>query len=65
MRTLRPTLALAAVLGLVASLALAGMVMAAETTLTATLAGSAEPMRMAAAPPPWSSTPRPGRRAGR
>jgi len=42
MRTLRPTLALAAVLGLVASLALAGMVMAAETTLTATLAGSAE-----------------------
>jgi hypothetical protein len=38
----RPTLVLALALGLVASLALAGVVMAAETTLTADLAGSAE-----------------------
>lgn len=39
---LRPTLVLALALGLVASLAVAGVVMAAETTLTADLAGSAE-----------------------
>jgi hypothetical protein len=38
----RPTLLLALCLGLVASLALAGVAMAAETTLTADLAGSAE-----------------------
>ena len=38
----RPTLVLALALGLVASLALAGVVMAVETTLTADLAGSAE-----------------------
>ena len=38
----RGTLALAIVLGMVASLALAGVVAAAETTLTAQLAGSAE-----------------------
>lgn len=38
----RPTLILALALGLVASLALAGVAMAAETTLTADLAGSAE-----------------------
>ena len=38
----RGTLALAVALGLVASLALAGVVAAAETTLTAQLAGSAE-----------------------
>ncbi len=38
----RPTLLLALALGLVASLALAGVAMAAETTLTADLAGSAE-----------------------
>jgi hypothetical protein len=38
----RATLAFAMVLGLLASLALAGVVMAAETTLSATLAGSAE-----------------------
>ena len=38
----RPTLHLALALGLVASLALAGVAMAAETTLTAELAGSAE-----------------------
>lgn len=40
-RSRRP-LALSTALGLVASLALAGMVMAAETTLTAQLAGDAE-----------------------
>lgn len=38
----RPTLVLALALGLVASLALAGVAMAAETTLTADLAGGAE-----------------------
>jgi hypothetical protein len=38
----RGTLALAVALGLVASLAMAGVVSAAETTLTAQLAGSAE-----------------------
>lgn len=38
----RGNLALAVALGLVASLALAGIVVAAETTLTAQLAGSAE-----------------------
>jgi hypothetical protein len=38
----RPTLPLALLLGLVAALALAGVAMAAETTLTADLAGSAE-----------------------
>jgi hypothetical protein len=38
----RPTLILALALGLVASLALAGVAMAAETTLTADLAGGAE-----------------------
>ncbi len=38
----RGTLALAVALGLVASLAMAGVVTAAETTLTAQLAGSAE-----------------------
>ena len=38
----RPTRLLALALGLVASLALAGVAMAAETTLTADLAGSAE-----------------------
>lgn len=38
----RGTLALAMALGMVASLALAGVVTAAETTLTAQLAGSAE-----------------------
>ena len=43
MRTrLRGTLALAAILGVVGSLALAGTVLAAETTLTATLAGVTE-----------------------
>jgi len=38
----RPTLILSLALGLVASLALAGLAMAAETTLSAALAGSAE-----------------------
>lgn len=38
----RPNLALALALGLVASLAIAGIAMAAETTLTADLAGGAE-----------------------
>ena len=38
----RPNLALALALGLVASLAIAGIAMAAETTLTADLAGDAE-----------------------
>lgn len=38
----RPTLVLALALGLLASLALAGAAMAAESTLTADLAGSAE-----------------------
>lgn len=38
----RPTIVLALALGLVASLAMASVVMAAETTLTADLAGSSE-----------------------
>jgi len=39
---LRPTFVLALALGLVATMALAGVTLAAETTLTADLAGSAE-----------------------